>query len=264
MKPLLALLLLIFPAATACQGLPSLDVLLNRLDAYAKQYQAAIPSLSCDEQVASQALNKKGKVTWEMKIESSLREIRTDDAYGSFLEKREFKIVDGRRPRTTFQTSQLPYFVEGGFAGLVGFKRWEQRECFDYVVTSGDQPQTIRLEMTLKTKYTNPSCARIPAGFHRIVIAEPTTGRILHTERTIAPQVAARTTEAYFGGIDYAPQKLGDEIFWLPSRFYAHDAQNTRRMFASYSNYHRYTGELKILPGLSISGASPAAQFSAN
>jgi hypothetical protein len=27
---------------------------------------------------------------------------------------------DGRRPKATFQTSQMPYFAEGGFAGLVG------------------------------------------------------------------------------------------------------------------------------------------------
>jgi hypothetical protein len=58
---------LIFPAAAGCQNLPSLDVLLGRLDAYAKQYQAALPSLSCDEQITSQALNKKGKVTSEVK-----------------------------------------------------------------------------------------------------------------------------------------------------------------------------------------------------
>jgi hypothetical protein len=162
---------------------------------------------------------------------------------------------DGRRPKATFQTSQMPYFAEGGFAGLVGFKRWEQRECFDYVVTSGDGGHTVRLEMTLKVNSANPSCTRLPAGFHRIVIADPETGRILHTERTIAPEAAARNTGVYFGGIDYAPQKLGEQTFWLPSRFYAHDANNTARMFATYSNCHRYAGELKILPGYVLSGA---------
>jgi len=95
------------------------------------------------------------------------------------------------------------------------------------------------------------------AGFHRIVIADPETGRILHTERTIEPEVAARNTEVYFGGIDYAPQKLGEQTFWLPSRFYAQDAKNMGRMFATYSNCHRYTGELKILPAVSFPGAGP-------
>ena len=66
-------------------------------------------------------------------------------------------------------------------------------------------------------------------------------------------------SEAYFGGIDYAPQKLGDQVFWLPSHFYAHDPQNTARIIVSYSNYHRYTGELKILPGPTVpaSGEGP-------
>ena len=83
-----------------------------------------------------------------------------------------------------------------------------------------------------------------------IVIAEPETGRILHTERTIAPGDAELYDEPYFGGIDYAPQNFGDRTFWLPSRFYAHDADNRGRMFAVYSNCHRYTGELKILPNM--------------
>lgn len=256
MKSCFALAVLIFPAVAGCQRLPSLDALLDRLDAYAQQYQATLPSLSCDEQITSQALNKKGKVTWQVKILSSLREIRTGDPYDPLLEKREFKIVNGHRARATFQTYQMPYFVEGGFAGLVGFKRWRQRECFDYVVSAGDNNgQTVRLEMTLKKGITNPSCAKLPAGFDRIVIAETATGRVLHTERTIEPGFAEMNNEAYFGGIDYAPQKLGDEIFWLPSRFYAHDAKNSARMFATYSNYHRYTGELKVLPGMSLSGA---------
>ena len=261
MKPFYALAVLIFPAVAGtplawCQQLPSLDVLLDRLDAYAKQYQATLPSLVCDEQVTSQALNNKGKVTWEMKIQSTLREVRTDDPYDPFLEKREVKSVDGHRlrPNRAFDT---PYFAEGGFAGLVGFKRWEQRACFDYVVIPGDSGQTVRLEMTLKARFTDPSCARLPPGLHRIVIADPETGRILHTERTISAEMMVRDTDVYFGEIDYAPQKLGERTFWLPSRFYAHDAKDSGRMYATYSNCHRYTGELRILPSRSFPGAGP-------
>lgn len=257
MKPFFTLVVFLFSIVAGCQNTPSLNVVLDRLDAYAKQYQATLPSLSCDEQITSQALNKKSKVTREVKIESTLREVRTEDPYDPFIEKREFKSIDGRRPKPTFRTSQMPYFVEGGFAGLAGFKRWEQRECFDAAVTSADGGHTVRMEMTLKTNSTNPSCATLPDGFHRIVIADPETGRIFHTERTIAPEVAARNTEVYFGGIDYAPEKLGEQTFWLPSRFYAHDAKGTARMFATYSNCHRYTGELKILPGVSLPGAGP-------
>lgn len=248
MKALFAVAVLIIPALAACQRPQSVDALLDRLDAYAKQYQATLPSLACDEQIISQELNKKGRVTWEVMAQASLREIRTNDPYSPFLEKRDFRTVNGRRPKATFRTSQLPYFVEGGFAGLVGFKRWEQRECFNYVVSPGENGQTVRLDMALKARISNASCAEIPVGFHRVVIADPETGRILHTERTIAPEEAERNSEAYFGGIDYAPQKLGDQVFWLPLKFYAHDAQNRASMFVTYSNYHRYTGELKVLP----------------
>ena len=254
MRPFFALAAFIFPAVAACQNPASLDLLLDRLDAYAEQYQATLPSLSCDEQITSQALNGKGKIAKQVKIQSILREIRTQDPYDPFLEKREVKTVNGRR---TSRMVQAPYFVEGGFASLVGFKRWEQRECFDYVVTSGDSGQTVRLQMTLKAKSTNPSCSKLPAHFQRIVIADPETGRILHAERTIAPEAMAESTGVYFGEVDYAPDKLGGQTLWLPSRFYAHDAKNTSRMLALYSNCHRYIGDLKILPGASVTGAVP-------
>jgi hypothetical protein len=254
MKPFIALAILLYPAVAGCQQLPSLDTLLDRLNAYAKQYQATLPSLSCDAKITSQDVNRKGRIKREVKIQSVLREVRTDDPYNPFLEKREIKTVDGRRPRRNFQMSYLPFIVEGGFAGLVGFKRWEQRECFVYGVNSGENGHTVRLEMTLKTRLTSPSCEKVPAGFHRIVIADPETGRILHTERTIAPEAAIDGNGVYFGGIDYAPQKLGDQTFWLPSRFEAHDPDDTGRMFATYTNCHRYAGELKILPNVLVPG----------
>lgn len=243
---------LAWSVAGECQQVPSLSVLLDRLDAYAKEYQATLPSLECDEQITSQALNKKGKVTWEVKIESTLREVRSEDPYDPFVEKRELKSVNGHKPKRGFET---PYFAEGGFAGLVGFKRWEQRTCFDYAVTAGDGGRTVRLEMTLKENFTDPTCTPLPTGLRRIVIADPETGRILHTERTISAEMMLRDTDVYFGEIDYAPQKLGDRTFWLPSRFEAHDADGTGRMYAAYSNCHRYAGELKILPGGSLPGA---------
>ncbi len=257
MKCLVALAAVLFPALAAGQHLPPLNVLLDRLQAYARQYQAALPSLSCDELITSQALNKKGKVSWQIKIESTLREIRDDDPYDPFLEKRDYKSVDGHRPKPD---SPMPFFVEGGFANLVGFKSWEQRECFDYVLSAGDGAGNMRLEMTLKTTLPDSSCTKIPAGFHRVVIADPESGRILHSERSVSPEVAALTREVYFGAVDYAPQKLGDQTFWLPARFYAHDFRDRLRMFATYSNYHRYTGEMKMLPGMSVPGANPDRQ----
>jgi hypothetical protein len=252
MKLFFALAIITFPAVAGSQQLPPLDVLLDRLDAYTNQYQATLPSLTCEEQITSQALNHKGKVTREVKIQSTLRETRTGDPYGPFREERQMKSAGRRRAK---HQPDMPYFVEGGFASLVGFKRWEQRECFDYALKSGDNIQTVHLDMTLKKTFTNASCAKLPAGLHRIVIANSQTGRILHTERTIAPEIAEAGDEVYFGGIDYAPQKLGEQIFWLPSEFYSHDADNTGRMFATYSNCHRYTVELKVLPGMPIPDA---------
>jgi hypothetical protein len=249
MKHFCGLALILLPAVAGSQQSPSLDVVLDRLDAYASQYQSALPSLVCDEQITSQALNEKGKVTQEVKMHSTLREIRTGNLYDPFREEREVKDQGRRFAR---RTSQLPYFVEGGFAGLVGFQSWKQRECFDYVLSSADNGQTVHLEMALKKTFVNSSCAKLPADLHRTVIADAQTGRIVHTERTIAPEAAVIGDGVYFGGIDYAPRVLGEQTFWLPSRFYSMDAENSGRMTATYSNCHRYTVELKIVPGMPV------------
>jgi hypothetical protein len=41
---------------------------------------------------------------------------------------------------------------------------------------------------------------------------------------------------------------LGDDTFWLPVRFEASDLNKEGRMIATYSNFHRYIGVVKIVP----------------
>ena len=68
---------------------------------------------------------------------------RIGNSFDPFAERREFKSIDGRRSKAMFQMSPMPYFAEGGFASLAGFKRWEQRECFDYVLSSGEETEAV-------------------------------------------------------------------------------------------------------------------------
>jgi hypothetical protein len=66
----------------------------------------------------------------------------------------------------------------------------------------------------------------------------------------MSPDTAHLHNDAVFASIDYAPQNLGNLTLWLPTRVESHDGKGERRMVAVFANYHRYTGEARILPGI--------------
>ncbi len=244
MKVPFALLLGMFPALSAAQQPPSVDVLLPRLYAYASEYRAKLPSLSCDESITSQ-LVVEGKVIKETKIEATLREMRDDARTDPFIENHTFKTVDGRPPKAHIK---IPFLVQGGFANALGFSREDAASCFDYRIASEGKGATLRLDMVLKRGSGDPHCNDIPEGFKKTVLVDAESGHITHVERTISAESARHAKEVYFASIDYGSQKLGNDTYWLPVRIYAHDPKGEMRMFAVYSNFHRYTGEMKILP----------------
>ena len=245
MKIHFALLVCMFPSISATQQAPSVVALLPRLYAYASEYRAKLPSLSCDESITSQ-LVVDGKIKKETKIEATLRELRDDSKTDPFIEHHTFNAVDGHPPKPHFK---IPFLVQGGFANAVGFSREDTAACFDYRLSSQGGGTTLRLDMALKANSSsNPHCNDILEGFKKTVLVDADSGHITHVERTISAEAAKHANEVYFASIDYAPQKLGNDTFWLPARIYAHDPSGELRMFAVYSNFHRYTGEMKILP----------------
>ena len=232
------------PVCAHAQQAPSLDELLPRLYAYAREYRAKLPSLSCDEAITSQVV-KKGKVKKEMKIEASLREIHDSSITNPLRELRIYNKVDGRRPK---RYVTIPYLVQGAFANAIGFMREDREACFDYRLVAQDGGVTLRLDMALKPNYTDTNCKDVPEGYNKTVLVDAKSFRITHVDRTISAEAARHSIEAFFFSTDYRPQKLGTGTFWLPTRVYAHDADDQLRMYATYSNFHRFTGELKVLP----------------
>ena len=243
MKLRLWRVLFVFQALAAAQQTPSVDELLPRLYAYAREYRAKLPSFSCDESITSQAV-RNGKVKKEVKIEGMLREIRDEGKKDPFRENHTFKSVNGQPAKAQFH---IPFLVQGGFANMVGFVREETAGCFDYHLVSQDEGKNLRLDLALKPNHTGQNCTDIQEGFRKTVVLDAATGRIIHVERTISAEVAKQGKEVYFASVDYAPQKLGSETFWLPVRLFTHDADDERRMYVTYSNFHRYTGEMSIV-----------------
>ena len=230
--------------AESQQQAPALDVLLGKIYAYADDYRATLPSISCSESIVSQELVN-GKVKREMRVEGVMREIRTGNPEDAFHEEHQFLRLNGKPVKNTIK---MPYFIQGGFANLIGFLSKERRDCFDYKSSLVSEAGTVLLEVRRKSEPPNAECRKIYASTHWTIIANTASGRILHSERMLSPRASEELDEAYFAALDYAPVQFGERTFWLPAKLSAHDAEDTGRMEATYSNCHRYTGEMRILP----------------
>ncbi len=240
-----------------------LDVLLERLYAYADQYRATLPSLSCDERVDSRQVSYDGKVR-KVRVEGTMRVLRKTPPvpFDPFSEQHTFTKVNRRSiGSSSVGELDLPYFIQGIFANLIGFHYVELKDCFNFHVTAlnyGAAGQNeVQVEVDRMAEPPQTACRAILAGTHYMVIADAATGRIRHSERTIPAEAAEQRDEAYFAAIDYAPQKFGDRIFWLPAKSSAHDDTGTGRMEAVYSNCHRYAGEMRIIPDAAVEVAQP-------
>lgn len=251
-------MLLVLAPLAAAQQLPTPEELLARLYAYTADYRSSLPSLSCDESIISQRL-KKGKVKSEVRIESTLRELRKPalDRDDPFTEEHTFRTVNGKPAKAEVK---IPYFVQGGFANMVGFSHPERAPCIDYRVAAGDRPGTVRMDMSARTDATSANCAAIFKGYHGVILTDPETGRILHSERTIDPEESIRQKQPYFGSVEYGPAQLGDRTYWLPQRLFAHDNKDESRMYATYSSCHRFGSEVRILPGVTEAGPEAKPQ----
>ena len=188
---------------------------------------------------------KRGKVNWEVKIKATLRELRDEREPGGFRDEYIFKSVDGRRAKPHFKS---PYFVYNVFANSLGIGDKPLPACFTYSSTTLDEGRTLEFNIDSKPGPRDPSCTKIPDDYHKMMLIDVASGAVRRVERHISPEYAQETLEIPNVAIDYAPQKLDEETFWLPVRFEASDLTVEGRMIATYSNFHRYLGVAKILP----------------
>ncbi len=222
---------------------PATDSQIQHVIDYAHTYRANVPSLECDESMLSQRVHN-GKVNWEVKIKATLRELRDDREPGGFRDEYTFKTVNGRKAKPHFRS---PYFVYNVFANSLGIGDKPLPACLTYSATTLDAGQTLQLTIDAKSDFHNPSC-KIPDDYHKVLLIDVPSGAVRRVERRISPAYAEMNLEIPYVAIDFAPQKLEDQTFWLPVRFEADDLQVEGRMIATYSNFHRYIGETKILP----------------
>ena len=245
------LLVLAGVGSVRAQQLPSSEELRNRIHAYAEQYRQNLPSFEVDESAVSQQV-KGDRVKWEVKLEMGLREIRDEAHPGDLKDFYTFRLVNGKPPKKHLKLppfnrkAKLPYFVHGVFSNVIGFVGTGMG-CMEYRVSPGTSSATVKLETWNKQGPLPEECKDILEDYHKTLLVERETGRVLHVTRSMSDEAARTHHELAFVDVEFAPQKLGEETFWLPVHFVTHGGKNEGRMEATYSNFHRYTASVKIL-----------------
>jgi hypothetical protein len=256
---LLALSLLL--AASSChaqQNALTIEDVLTRVRANVTEYKTSIPSFISDESVLSQRFDGE-KLKDEMKVESSFEMVRGGS--GSDLRETRIKnLVNGRAPKN--QKVTPPFSFIGGFADVIAFT---ENKCADYhfaeapsignpivVLVSGKLPSGNRLSTCSSQIYDLKA------------FIDPQTFQVLRLEEAVQdtkmvgivghlPFVAVLSNHNVMSfSVDYTPVELGGKTFWLTKTVTADlkDKNKPIRLHyeAHYTNYHRFTATVKILP----------------
>jgi hypothetical protein len=255
MKVLISAFLLAIPLLAVAQqasgqqtsgNQTSTEEQVRRVFSYTQAYRKRLPSLECDETMLSQRI-RNGKVRREVKIEATLRELQDANEPGGFRDEYTFKSVDGKPAKPNFSTGTLPYFVYKAFANGIGMGESLLPACLRYSFATLDDGRTLQFNINSKPDARNPSCSKIPDDYHKTMLIDTASGAVRHVERQMSPEFADSNLEIPNITIDYAPRRLGEETFWLPTRFQAIDLHQHGGMIATYSNCHRYTVVSKIV-----------------
>jgi len=243
---------------------PTLEEILERLEANLNHYDTGLPSLFCDEHAVSQVepgLRDQNTVT-----DSFFRLKRTANADHSttLVESREIKSVDGK-PATS-QKMDGPTLLSGAFEGGLAIVSAGQTSCMNYTLQRTNrnrptEPYIVRFA-TVLTPQNTADCLLQENSKGRVFI-DPTSMQITRLELT-TPHHTILRGDAYSSPVvgervltvDYTAVLLGGESFWMPSTIASRTTSGggTFRptvwsFWAAYRNYHKLEVTSRILPG---------------
>lgn len=244
---------LVLPAAALAQTAPSptLDDVLQQLDANLHRYEAQVPEFFCSEHVVS-SLTYADK--HQFSINDSifrLKRVMHPNGITTLDESRETKSVNG----TPVEGKQIhgPTILSGVFSGGLDLVSLDQQSCMSYTLepVKPGKPYVIQFA-TLPGKHAN--CLFTEESHGRVLI-DPATMQVQRMELT-APHhdILPNTVGAWYIRIDYTPVLLDGRSFWMPATIHSkavsiYDQQQTVWAFdARYSNYHKLEVTSRILP----------------
>jgi hypothetical protein len=248
---------------------PTLQEIVQRLEANLNHYDTGVPSLFCDEHVISQV--EPGPRDQDTITDSVFRLKRTANPghTTTLVESREIKNVNGKPP--TSQDMDGPTLLNGAFEGGLAVVSLKQTACTNYALQRINrnrpaEPYIVRFA-TVLTPQNSADCLLKENSKGRVFI-DPASMQITHLEIT-TPRHAIIPGNSYRPPVvgkrvitvDYAPVLLGGETFWMPSTITLRATSGSGTFHtivwsfqATYRNYHKLEVTSRILPA----GEAPA------
>jgi hypothetical protein len=258
-------LLGLWPALCAQQKkTPTIDEILERLEANLNHYDAGVPSFFCDEHVVSQVVPGTRDQDTITDSVFRLKRAPNPDHTTTLVESREIKSVDGKLP--TSQKMDGPTLVSGVFEGGLAVVSPNQTACMNYTLQRHNksrpaEPYIVRFS-TVFTPENTADCLLQENSKGRAFI-DPASMQITHLELTTPRHLIVRGDEytSHVVGervltVDYAPVVLGGESFWMPSTITSRTTSGAGTFhpivwsfLAAYRNYHKLEVTSRIVPG---------------
>jgi hypothetical protein len=242
---------------------PTLEEMLQRLDASLAHYDAKVPSFICDEHVVSRLEPGWGNPQTVTDSIFRLKRSANADHTTTLVESRDVTTVDGKP--ATKQDVEGPTLLEGAFEGGLAVVSSAQTSCMNYALEKVDKrragaPYVVRFA-TLLTPENRAGCLLQEESKGRATI-DPVSMQMTHLELTTPRHTIVRGDAdgaAVVGKrvitVDYAPVVFGGQTFWMPSLI-ALKATGGSGTFhetvwsyrASYRNFHKLEVTATIRP----------------
>jgi len=263
-SPVLLVVLIAFGPAPAQQTQPpTLDEILQKLEANLDHYDSSLPSLFCDEHVVSQVSPNPRKQDTVTDSVFRVKRVVNPNHTTTLDESREVRTVNDR-PATS-QEIAGPTVISGAFEGALAVVSLSQRACMNYTLErprhyDPQAPIVVRFS-SLLTPQNTAGCLLQEEGKGRVFI-DPATMQITRMELTTPHHTissGSRYSPPTMGdrvlSVDYAPVLLEGQTFWLPATITS-TVTSGRGTFhavvwsfkATYRNFHKLEVTSRIVP----------------
>ena len=226
------------------------DQLVDQLVESASLYQTTLPSLNAHESIES-------KSSWLIYRPHATAEATVHIAHnaaGTMLESRQYTMLNGK-PVAVDQHVTLPADVTDDFNYNIQAMVFTHklRGCYNFSLESQAVPGApLDLRISFKPDGVAHGCPARLNGLTGVARVDPAAHQLIHLELNIPNGPGEPYFRILSASNDYAPVKIGDKTFWLPTAT-AEDLVNNRNkakghFTVHYSDYHQYTASVTILP----------------
>jgi hypothetical protein len=235
------------------------DQLVDQLIENATRNRAALPSLTAHESITTKLdevvfFGRNGD-----KAKANVRLVRKSPDSSEFKETRQLTMLNKKTAEPGQHTGLMVDYYDD-------FNDWQSvifsvqhRACFSFVLAPHSDPAALLLLTISPLPDTAklPDCAITKRGLTGSATIDPAAHQITHLEFTLSNALNGPSENNLSPSIDYAPAKVGDKTFWLPTTVAAHFNFGKSRWewHSRYSDYHQYTSTVKLLPETPNSGS---------